>query len=96
MYFIAAKMIKAGEELTINYGKDYWAERSGFGTIAQQEAPVKAGEAVVKGEKVENESSIQPNVDDITNTMSAKQFAQPNSPANPAVSGIALKGIGQQ
>ena len=29
MYFKAARVIQAHEELTINYGKDYWEERSG-------------------------------------------------------------------
>jgi uncharacterized protein len=95
MYFIAAKTIGAGEELTINYGKDYWAERSGFGTMAQQ-STVTAGEAVAKGEHEENESVVQPNSEDITNMSMTKQFGQPNSMANPAVSGVAIKGIGQQ
>jgi len=93
MYFIAARPIKAGEELTINYGKDYWAERSGFGTVAQQ-SPVKAGEAIAKGESAD-ESMVQPNATDLTNMSSAKQFGQPNNPANPAISGVALMGPGQ-
>jgi hypothetical protein len=95
MYFISARPINAGEELNIDYGKDYWAERSGFGTMAQQ-SPIKSGEVVVKGEKEENESMVQPNAEDITNTSVTKQFGKPNSPANPAVSGVAIKGIGQQ
>lgn len=93
MYFIAARTISAGEELTIDYGKDYWNERSGFGAVAQQQ-PVKSGEAAVKGES--NESAVQPNAEDITNMSMTKQFAQPNSKANPAVSGVAIKTIGQQ
>ena len=93
MYFIAAQTINAGTELTIDYGKDYWAERSGFGTVAQQ-SPITSGEVVVKGES--NESAVQPNAEDITNMSTAKQFGQPNSPANPAVSGVAIRGIGQQ
>lgn len=97
MYFIAARMINAGEELTINYGKDYWEERSGFGTMAPQESPIKAGEVVAKGEvRKENESMAQPNAEDITNQSMTKQFGQPNNPANPAVSGIAIRGLSQQ
>jgi hypothetical protein len=96
MYFIAAKTINAGAELTIDYGKDYWAERSGFGTMAQVDNPVKAGEAVAKGESDKNESAVQPNSEDLTNISAAKQFGQPNSNANPTISGIAIKGIGQQ
>jgi len=34
MYFIAARVIQAQEELTINYGKDYWDERATFNTVA--------------------------------------------------------------
>ena len=94
MYFISARTINAGEELYIDYGKDYWEERSGFGTMAPHQSPVKAGEAVAKGEV--EESIVQPNAEDITNASVTKQFGQPNSPANPAVSGIAIKGIGQQ
>lgn len=93
MYFIAARTINAGEELTINYGKDYWNERSGFGAMAQQQ-PVQSDEVVVKGES--NESSVQPNPEDITNMSITKQFAQPNNKANPVVSGVALKTVGQQ
>jgi len=97
MYFISAKTINAGAELTIDYGKDYWAERSGFGLLGNDSSlNVKDGEAVVKGESDKNESMVQPNSEDITNAAAAKQFGQPNSPANPAVSGIAIKTIGQQ
>ena len=92
MYFIAAKTINAGSELTINYGKDYWLERSGFGTMAPQE-PITTDDTVVKGEQ--NESEVQPNAEDLTNTSMTKQFGQPNSPANPTVSGVAIRGIGQ-
>lgn len=34
MYFKAARTIQAHEELSINYGKDYWDERASFNTIA--------------------------------------------------------------
>lgn len=34
MYFKAARTIQAHEELTINYGKDYWQERTSFSTMA--------------------------------------------------------------
>jgi SET domain-containing protein len=96
MYFIAAKTIQAGAELTIDYGKDYWAERSGFGTMAPQEQTVKSGEAVVKGEALKNEGmGLQQNANDITDANRAKQFGQPNSSMNPAVSGVAILGPGQ-
>jgi len=93
MYFIASKTIMAGSALCINYGKDYWLERSGFGTEAQQE-PVKDEETITKGEV--EESEVQPNAEDITNASVAKQFGKPNDKANPAVKGVAIKGTGQQ
>jgi len=36
MYFKSAKVIQAHEELTINYGKDYWDERAAFNMVAPQ------------------------------------------------------------
>lgn len=93
MYFIASKFILAGEELSIDYGKDYWAERSGFGMMAGA-APSQA-ESVAKGEE-ENESMVQPNAVDLTDASRTQQFSQPNSKMNPAVSGVAIKTIGQQ
>jgi len=94
MYFIAARTINAGETLTIDYGKDYWAERSGFGAMAPHQSPETSGGAASKGET--SESMVQPNAEDITNMSATKQFGQPNSMANPAVSGVAIKTIGQQ
>jgi uncharacterized protein len=94
MYFIAAKTINAGAELVIDYGKDYWAERSGLGLMTDPgKQPIKSGEAVTKGE--ENESMIQPNSSDVTDKNRMAQFSQPNSNSNPAISGIAIKGVGQ-
>ena len=96
MYFIAAKMIKAGEELTIDYGKEYWDERSGFGTMAPEKTEVKSGEAVPSAKGETSESEVQPNSEDITDANRIKQFGKPNNPANPTISGVAIKGIGQQ
>lgn len=96
MYFIAARTINAGEQLTIDYGKDYWAERSGFGTMAPQDELSTDDVDGVASKGETSESMAQPNSEDITNMSATKQFAQPNSPANPAVSGVAIKTIGQQ
>jgi uncharacterized protein len=95
MYFIAGKTIKAGEELTIDYGKDYWAERSGFGTLAPVENTVKDGEAVVKGQKENEGIGLPQNANDITGEMRTKQFGEPNSRMNPGISGVAIQGPGQ-
>jgi uncharacterized protein len=93
MYFIAAKTINAGAELTINYGDEYWQERSGFSLLGN-DASVGKVETKVKGET--DESMIQPNAEDITDNSIKNQFSQPNSNANPAISGIAIRGANSQ
>lgn len=96
MYFISARIISAGEELTIDYGDEYWNERSGFSTMAPQEkTKVEDGQAVAKGETSEG-MGLQAPVSDITNAAAAKRFGEPNSKENPHVSGVAIKGVGQQ
>lgn len=39
MYFMAARQIQAQEELSINYGKDFWDEQATFNTIAPESKP---------------------------------------------------------
>lgn len=94
MYFMTSRTVKAGEELTIDYGKDYWAERTGFGEMAKIDTP--QAEAVVKGESPNESMGLQQNAGDITGEIRTKQFGMPNSTLNPAVTGVAIKGIGQQ
>lgn len=98
MYFITKRPIKLHEELTINYGQDYWMERMNFNTMADikrtdnnQGMPVISGKAVVK-----NESEVQPNAADIENKNTAVALAGVANPANPVRSGIAIIGTGQQ
>ena len=92
MYFTTNRFIKLGEELTIDYGTDYWAERTNFHTMAEipnvnkDTTPVKA----------ENESQVQPNAADIEQKRSGAMFSDPTSRVNPANNGVALKGMGQQ
>ncbi|MBW2998755.1 SET domain-containing protein-lysine N-methyltransferase [Candidatus Woesearchaeota archaeon] len=65
MYFKAARPIQAHEELTINYGKDYWEERAAFATMApQNETPADTEEV--------DESEVQPNPQDITGKIEVK------------------------
>jgi len=93
MYFITNRPIKLSEELTINYGTDYWAERTNFNTIGEIPNANQGLDPVVKPE---NESAVQPNAADIDANTAKMMFGQPNSQANPAVSGVPLQGIGQQ
>ncbi len=92
MYFVTNRFVKLGEELTINYGDDYWAERTNFNTMAEL-PDVNKNTAPVKQE---NESMVQPSAADIEQKNSATLFSQPNSKNNPAVNGVSLQGMGQQ
>lgn len=70
MYFIAARNIQAQEELSINYGKDFWDEFATFNTIASEPKttdvnlssvketvdPIYAGVKDPTGEQVELEN----------------------------------------
>jgi uncharacterized protein len=96
MFFIANRPIQAYEELTINYGSEYWEERSNLNTMAELEnvSTVKTMDASV-GQEIE-ESEVQPNAADIEQGKTNRAFGEPNARSNPAVSGIAIKGIGQQ
>jgi uncharacterized protein len=93
MYFVTNKFIKLGEELTINYGDDYWAERTNFNTMAEMP---NVNQTTTPVANPENESMVQPGAADIDQKKSTLLFAQPNDKANPAVSGIPIKGVGQQ
>lgn len=96
MFFIANKPIQYNEELTINYGTEYWDERSNLNLMADIEnvSTVKGLDASL-GNDLE-ESEVQPNAADIEQGNTNKAFGEPNSRSNPAVSGVAIKGIGQQ
>jgi uncharacterized protein len=95
MYFKAARVIQAHEELTINYGKDYWEERAMFGTMApKNETPAEGAEG-----EVDEGMGLQPNADTLTGELEVKANTSGNSQGpdatvnamNPARSGRAFK-----
>ena len=94
MYFTTNRAIRLGEELTIDYGTDYWAERTNFHTMA--ELPNVNADTAKLPPKPENESQVQPNAADIDQKKAGAIFNDPNSRSNPANNGVALKGMGQQ
>ena len=103
MYFITKRPIKLAEELTLNYGQDYWMERMTFNTMddiertdKNQGMPIISGKVVTKDEKDIDESEIEPNSADIKNQSTIKNISSPNNPANPVRSGVAIIGTGQQ
>ena len=92
MYFLAGRPIKAQEELTINYGKDYWTERMSFNTMAPKISPTPlADETNESGEQGGADNAI-----DVTGEMSTKTLSHPQNPHNPVRSGVAIRGMGQQ
>jgi len=94
MFFIVNRPIKAHEELTINYGSEYWQERSNLDLMSNPENISKT-KSPEEGTSEVGESEIQPNAADIEAGKTSKQFAEPNSRSNPAVSGVSIKGVGQ-
>jgi hypothetical protein len=98
MFFIANRTIQAREELTINYGSDYWEERSNLNTMGEVDnisAGKGSGEISNNGPEIE-ESEVQPSASDIRNRATSAQFNNPKSRGNPSVSGVTIKGLGQQ
>ena len=95
MYFKAARVIQAHEELTINYGRDYWEQRAMFGTMApKNETPPSSLD-----KDVDEGLGLQPNADTVTGELNVKGGSSPNSQGpdatvnamNPARSGRAFK-----
>jgi uncharacterized protein len=81
MYFKAARTIQAHEELTINYGKDYWQERTSFSTMAPpNETPAAEIEENVGQGQAPGQTSM------VGNT---------GIKGNPAQTGVAAMGGGQ-
>jgi hypothetical protein len=60
MYFTAARQIQAQEELSINYGKDFWDEQATFNTVAPESKPTTVNLPVA------NESEIVHNSKEAT------------------------------
>jgi len=96
MFFIANRPIKAYEELTINYGSEYWQERSNLDLMSNIENISKTKSADNNGVPQVEESQIQPNAADIEAGKTNKAFGEPNSRSNPVISGVAIRGVGQQ
>ena len=97
MFFIANRTIQFNEELTINYGSEYWQERSNLNTFAEVPniSVVKEPDVSTGLQDIE-ESEVQPNRADILAGRTTKAFSEPNSRQNPVVSGVVIGGLGQQ
>jgi hypothetical protein len=89
MHFITKRPVNVGEELTIDYGKNYWEDRTEFNTMANIDV-----EEELKKLDIE-ESEVQPNVRDIQGTQSMKTISDPKNRNNPVYSGRAIRGAGQ-
>ena len=93
LYFIAKRFIKVGEELNINYGRDYWQERSDFNLISKQN-PVDLNHPALKSVE-ESGGDVQPSMSDTLNTSSTGRNSNPQSMQNPVHSGVPILGSGQ-
>lgn len=93
MVFLARRPIQLGEELTINYGKDFWTARKEFNTMADMEEVDTTITKLIPKEVIE-EGEVQPDSADNRNTVK-DIYGGPNSPGNPANSGKAILGVGQ-
>jgi len=96
MYFITKKPVKLAEELTINYGQDYWMERMNFNKVTDERTDQNQGMPISGKAITKNESEVQPNSADIENKSNVKSMSSPNNPKNPVISGVAIIGTGQQ
>jgi hypothetical protein len=92
MYFLTNRPIKVGEELTINYGVDYWTERTNFNLMSNNMTANTIQPIDVK----QNESEVQPNAEEMQDKTQSKVLASPGNPSNPGVSGQIIQGVGQQ
>ena len=101
MHFITTRPVHLGEDLTINYGKDYWVARKEFnmtGDYNKGESSVTRIEPQLvepEGEDGElEENDIRADTADRQSGSSAARFMDPQK--NPAVTGISIRGVGQQ
>jgi hypothetical protein len=93
-YFLTNRTINIGEELTINYGRDYWSERNNLGLISKPDASTSTIQPI-NLQKVENESMVQPIENELGGQTTTKNNGSPISSANPAVSGVPILSSGQ-
>lgn len=92
MQFISQRPIQMGEELTINYGDDFWIQRRDFGTMAKIDSEPDPTITKLMPQEAVEESAVQPDKADLER---GETFNKPNSAGNPAVTGKALMGGGQ-
>ena len=95
MYFIARRNIKENEELNIDYGIEYFKEKTDLHDINQKlEA---AGLDPIEDEVDESGFHLDnPGADIDPNNNTKTAFSQPNDRNNPVISGRAILGLGQQ
>lgn len=92
MLFMTLIPIKASEELTINFGKDYWNARTKFNLMGTGKEEPSNAEIITKSVE---ESEVQPNKSDIDQNRTTAMMAEPNGKFNPAYNGVAIQGTGQ-
>jgi len=92
MYFISLRPIQMSEELTIDYGKEYWAERTQF-NISPEIQP--EGTTLQKPVAPVTESGVSPGTDEGTNTNFVKVLSTPVPNSNQVQTSHIIQGLGQ-
>jgi len=90
MYFIALRPIQMGEELTIDYGKEYWAERTNFNITPEVNTPILQSPVAQV-----TESGTSPGTDEGTNTNFVKVINTPVANSNQVQTAHVIQGLGQ-
>ena len=94
MYFITNRPIKVAEELSINYGTDYWSERMNFNLMSDTENNTSPQQSP-NGETDQNESEVQPNAEEMQDKTNMKALSTPNNRNSPVISGQIIGSTGQ-
>lgn len=92
MIFTAVRNVQLGEELTINYGKDFWTERKEFGLMADTDEQPDPTVTKLLPKEVSESGEVAPESADRERN---DVFNSPGSKGNPAQTGKALMGGGQ-
>lgn len=91
MYFIARRAINTNEELTIDFGIEYFSEQTDLSELND-----KLKEIGLDPVDELDESGMERNAADLTQDAFKREMGDPQNRNNPVRSGVAITGLGQQ